>query len=1244
MVIALNMQNTDDISTIFIRISDEIHELTVQLEKAGGIIADALSTVSDVAACTAKKTGYVLQNHGELPDAFYASESETTKDYTCAEKVMKTEAQAVRSKKNLAGACDMLTEAMQRLRREQTSVAKAVENCSYVTMSGISSLNELTAAAEKTQYAAEKLQSSYIRTAEAAENLAKASEKASDASERYGRNSSLDKSDFYQKLKQAASSTAVAAACEGKSYWKNLFSNFYKSAVPMDMDVIRGSVDILTDLTTRLAEAAFEMAAAFSEAESVIIKATGAAGGALDGLSESMMDAWAASRTGSLDEAAAVVGEINTRLGLTGEALSQATVKFLDFASATGGNAAGSVRGITQLMKQWEIEAYELTATLDKLTLTGQLSGISVDSLTSQLISNKAVLSQLGFTLEQAMAMFAEFELAGTQASSVMAGFSTALSNGSVSSMEELYDVFEKIESGSIDAAKAAEIFGTGAGRSITDAVRAGVLSLDDMVSALENADGTLEKTAKSAQTTEEKWEQATNNVSAAFSNALSPAIEAVSAQVAGFVNSIGTFLNNHPVITKMIVSAAISLGTLTAAFAASTFAAKVAVPALTEFGIALNSALGPIGWIPLAITGISIAVTAFTQMTAAAEDGMADMTAATRAQYDRLQMLNEEYETACDHYGKTSEEALLLKNQMNELSAEFEANRQTVEEFVAEVDALCESAAQVTANFAENMQAIQSAELGTMILIEKYEELAKQENLTGIQEEELNAVTKKLAENYPDLAAKMDSAADSTNDYVDALKKACEEEAEEQRQQQAQDTYVEAILQRKKLTEELEKAQENLWSTFEYSHPLKDKNLLIPDFGLIDIIISSKEIGESIHLVDQINVQLQETDQVLAEIEAQWEVYAERPRTYSEVCIEAFQNVQAEVDELITAYNEAYEAARSSIDQTIGLFDEMSARCEFNTEDMISRWKKQIDYLSEYKDNLKLALDYGIDRELILALSDGSEESAGTLAAIVDRIGELKQTSGEQADQFIEELNDSFSGVEEAKDLFAGTVAEIKVDFSGKMDELQGKFTETLEKMGDIDGAAAAAEAIMDAYTSSIQSGTAEAVSAAAAVAEAVSEALADIAADPDEIVNLPHKGKIIEEESSFSSGSSLSDIFLDNFVKPFLPSLSDVLPGPFAKSFLFPAGINPFVNAGNSNPLYIQPSEQMKKTAYADDAKYDSEKRIRLEIAGSGAIGIGGQSKESILEVLQTNLKPVLMNLIRREIYEEGDLAYEY
>ena len=54
---------------------------------------------------------------------------------------------------------------------------------------------------------------------------------------------------------------------------------------------------------------------------------------------------------------------------------------------------------------------------------------------------------------------------------------------------------------------------------------------------------------------------------------------------------------------------------------------------------------------------------------------------------------------------------------------------------------------------------------------------------------------------------------------------------------------------------------------------------------------------------------------------------------------------------------------------------------------------------------------------------------------------------------------------------------------------------------------------------------------------------------------------------------------------------------------------------------------------------------KRILLEIAGSGAIEVGGgASKESILEVLTDHIKPVLLNLLQQEIYEEGDLSYDF
>ena len=56
---------------------------------------------------------------------------------------------------------------------------------------------------------------------------------------------------------------------------------------------------------------------------------------------------------------------------------------------------------------------------------------------------------------------------------------------------------------------------------------------------------------------------------------------------------------------------------------------------------------------------------------------------------------------------------------------------------------------------------------------------------------------------------------------------------------------------------------------------------------------------------------------------------------------------------------------------------------------------------------------------------------------------------------------------------------------------------------------------------------------------------------------------------------------------------------------------------------------------------------KHILLELAGSGTIeveGNNGTDKATILEVLSEYIKPVLMNIIQSEIYEEGELSYEY
>ena len=58
---------------------------------------------------------------------------------------------------------------------------------------------------------------------------------------------------------------------------------------------------------------------------------------------------------------------------------------------------------------------------------------------------------------------------------------------------------------------------------------------------------------------------------------------------------------------------------------------------------------------------------------------------------------------------------------------------------------------------------------------------------------------------------------------------------------------------------------------------------------------------------------------------------------------------------------------------------------------------------------------------------------------------------------------------------------------------------------------------------------------------------------------------------------------------------------------------------------------------------------KRVILELVGKGAVTVssgygGGMTESDVLELLTDNMKPVLMGIIKQEIFEEGQLSYEY
>lgn len=1151
------------------------------------------------------------------------------------------EAISAETKEALAKASIEAADAMNALQSAQEEAAAAMEAYDAVLKSGTTNLDELGAAAERAEHAAEALAEANGVAGEATEELSKAAEKASEEAENSGK-----------KGVDAIESISTALAAAG-----------------------------ITAMVKEISEGVYELATAFSDAESIIVKATGASGAALDDLNRSMMNAYAVSKSGSLEDTAGAIGEINTRMGLTGDELTKVTGQFLDFSEITGTNVVGSVQNVTKLMNKWDIEGKNVGSVLDRLAYAGQASGISVDSLSSTVTNSSATFQALGMDLDNTIRLLADLELYGTSSQTVVTGLRTAVNSFTAEGRdagEALRSVIEQIanmKDTSEATALAVKTFGSRAGQELAGAIRSGAISVDSLSKSLEEADGTLNQTATTAQTLDQKWTQASNNIETAFTSAVEPTLSGISSGFADIANGFGDFLNEHPAVAKAITALGIGLGVVVAGIAGVTFVSKVAIPAIKAFGAAVNDSLGPIGWAAMAISGIVAAGTALVAMFSDAKDETADMTAATREQYYELQALNDEYERACEEFGDTSEEALRLKYQVDDLSESFEANRQTVEEFIAEVDELCESVSRITDDFNNSLAEIDANEIGTLSLIQKYEDLATQAELTDVQLKELEAVTNRLSSKYPDLAAQLDGAALSAKEYAAAMRQVCEREAEELRQRQAQETYLDAYLQRDVLADKKEEIERNM-------RLMEDRAKAI--FGTLDppsFLYFSDDYKGYIDALEELDAKTAENEATISRIEHEWEVVAEAEAEAAEKCIsaeravaDAYDGVREKVEELCAAYEAAYQAALASFEGQFGLFDEAKADMDATVENAQKALDSQLAYWESYSANLEVlkntsAADLGITQEnydaLMSYVQDGGKEAAGLAASMADAINSGNTDA-------VAALADTVGAVSAKQQEIAEMTAEWQTDFTEQMFEIQMEMRETIVGMDMSDEAKRAALKTISSYAKQIKAGKAEAVSAAEEVAEAVSLALtksnASVVASDSPAGGM--KAFILGNVPGHASGTTNAEnLFLAGELGPELIArpAAAYATGTTDSADYFIAGENgPELIVGQQGSTVFPTQETdrliaalnerrrplqvfaggMVETNSGRETATEQVKRILLEVAGSGAIEVNGgeADKTAILGILTEHLKPVLMGIIQSEIYEEGDLSYDF
>lgn len=242
---------------------------------------------------------------------------------------------------------------------------------------------------------------------------------------------------------------------------------------------------------------------AFNEVDKgmdTIVQKTGASGAALAEM-QSSMNSLATSIPTDFETAGAAIGEVNTRFGLTGQALEDLSGRFIKFAELNNMDVSTAVDNTQKVISAFGLTAEDAGALLDTMNAVGQRTGISMDTLAKSMITNSASLQQLGFSASDAANFLGNVEMSGADTSQVMSGLTKALSNATKdgkSMKEALAEIQESmVNAGSeTEGLQAAyELFGKKAGASIYQACKNGSLSFQELGTSLKDNIGNVEKT-----------------------------------------------------------------------------------------------------------------------------------------------------------------------------------------------------------------------------------------------------------------------------------------------------------------------------------------------------------------------------------------------------------------------------------------------------------------------------------------------------------------------------------------------------------------------------------------------------------------------------------------------------------------------------------------------------------------------------------------------------------------------------
>ena len=352
-----------------------------------------------------------------------------------------------------------------------------------------------------------------------------------------------------------------------------------------------------------------------------------------------------------------------------------------------------------------------------------------------------------------------------------------------------------------------------------------------------------------------------------------------------------------------------------------------------------------------------------------------------------------------------------VLANTMDDSGDSVDEFAQKIEETTEKTEELNQTIRENRQTHEDNMTAIEAEADMNRDLVDELNELMSAESRTAEQKNRIQGIVYQLNQALPELNAAYDAQRDKLSLNIKTVEQYIEEKeaqlkVEELERSLAQNyqSQKDVRAQMATIEKQIATAKQNQAKAQQTYTTLQEKSYGIANAGKLketsgDIAEASQKLNEANEELAKLNNTQTENQESLDALQKEYEAQREELQKYTsatgnaeeatsdmgETTAKTIASMQKSFEELQKEYQDTLTAAQDSINNQIGLFDEINTESDLTFAQMKERLHDQADALNNWAENMQIATKKGVRDGLLKELADAGPAAAGYLEIIAN-------------------------------------------------------------------------------------------------------------------------------------------------------------------------------------------------------------------------------------------------------------------